>query len=323
MSRIIYGAPASDTPAGGVKVIYRHSELLNHLGVESAVWHPSDSNFKCSWFENAINTIKTEELSPSTDFIIIPEIWASSYVSMFKNLDFRVAIFVQNCYYTHVNLNVENPNATKEAYRDADLILSISNDTTEYLLDIFKIPSEKILLQRYSVDAELFQPKTKLKKITYMPRKMGQHSARVISALRMLIPNDWQLCALDAMTEREIAHHLGESIIFLAFSEFEGLPVPPVEAALSGNIVIGYHGQGGKEYWKEPNFIAVEQGNIQLFIKETLLQIKRIESGHLELEQLNFLLQNIQNYFSKNNEIILLENLVRKINEQHYETIRI
>ena len=125
------------------------------------------------------------------------------------------------------------------------------------------------------------------------------------------------------MNEREIARHLSESIIFLAFSEFEGLPVPPVEAALSGNIVIGYHGQGGMEYWNEPNFIAVEQGNIQKFIQEVMFKIKQVESNNLDLEQLNLVINKTRDYFSQKNEIAFLENLVRQVTEQSHEIIRI
>jgi len=313
MTRIIYGAPPSNTPAGGVKVIYRHSEIMNKLGVESAVWHPGDSEFKCTWFDNSINSISTEDLSPSTDFLIIPEIWASSYVPMLKKLGFRVAIFVQNCYYTHVNLNAENPNAIAEAYKDADLILSISKDTSEYLTNVFKVPAEKIVQQRYSIDSNLFRPSKKSKVITYMPRKMGQHSTRVVSALNLLIPQDWKILALDSMTEREIAKSLSESIIFLAFSEFEGLPVPPVEAALSGNIVIGYHGQGGREYWSSPSFISIEQGDIQGFIKTILKSIEKIESNSLDIESMNSTMKITSNYFSIQNELNMLNNLINKI----------
>ncbi len=186
-----------------------------------------------------------------------------------QEIRFSCRNFFQNCYYTHVNFNSENPNAIAEAYRDADLILSISQDTPEYFIHIFKVPAEKMVLERYSIDASLFRPGKKSKIITYMPRNMGPHSARVVSALHPLIPQGWQIRALDSMTEREIASHLGESIIFLAFSEFEGLP-PPVEAALSGNIVIGYHGQGGQEYWDEPSFISIEQGDVQQFVKKLL-----------------------------------------------------
>ena len=35
--------------------------------------------------------------------------------------------------------------------------------------------------------------------------------------------------------------------IFLSFSSLEGLGLPPVEAALAGNHVIGYTGEGGNE----------------------------------------------------------------------------
>lgn len=313
MTRIIYGAPPSNTPAGGVKVIYRHSEILNTMGINSAVWHPGDENFKCTWFENNIKTISAQELSPQTDLLIIPEIWASSYVPMLKGLGFRVGIFVQNCYYTHVNLEPSNPNAISDAYRDADLILSISQDTSEYLINIFKVPKEKIILQRYSIDASLFRPGNKSKTITYMPRKMEQHSIRVVSALRPLLPEGWSIKALDKMTERQIANNLAESIIFLAFSEFEGLPVPPVEAALCGNIVIGYHGQGGKEYWKQPNFILIDQGDIQGFINHIIDQIKKIESNTFELNVINSTIQDTRIYFSKENELAMLGNLLNKI----------
>ena len=146
-----------------------------------------------------------------------------------------------------------------------------------------------------------------------MPRKMGQHSSRVISELNRLIPSGWEIRALDGLSEIDIANNLSESIIFLAFSEFEGLPVPPVEAALSGNIVIGYHGQGGREYWLEPNFIEIQQGDIQAFIEKTLRQINLINLNKLNLEDINHNIEKIQNYFSSENEKEMLLNLVKRI----------
>ena len=53
------------------------------------------------------------------------------------------------------------------------------------------------------------------------------------------------------------------SEIFLSFSNLEGIGIPPVEAALSGNKVIGYTGGGGIEYWKEPIFTKIENGEIR------------------------------------------------------------
>ena len=54
----------------------------------------------------------------------------------------------------------------------------------------------------------------------------------------------------------------------------EGLGMPPIEAAIAGNKVIGYPGQGGKEYWKKPIFTEVPYGNISKFINEIFKHIK-------------------------------------------------
>ncbi len=314
ITRIIYGAPPSNTPAGGVKVIYQQSERLNELGIESAVWHPGDESFQCEWFKNNINKVKLSDLRPERDLIVIPEIWASTYTSMLKNSGFKVGIYVQNCYYTHVNLNSENKNANREAYELADIVLSISEDTSRYLINILNVPSYKIEIQRYSINHELFAPKDKRKIITYMPRKMADHSARVVNALMGCMPsNEWSIQAIHNMNEQQVAEALSHSIIFLAFSEFEGLPVPPVEAALSGNFVIGYDGQGGKEYWNSPNFQKIEQGNIQDFVLKTTECITEIERGSIKLDQVNEGIKYLANYFSKEKENQMMNNFIKKV----------
>lgn len=314
IKRIIYGAPPSNTPAGGVKVIYQNSELLKELGVESAIWHPTNENFQCTWFENSINKIKLSEMLPETDLIVIPEIWASTYVKMLKNIGFKVAIYVQNCYYTHVNLNPTDKEAIHEAYKMADIILSISQDTSRYLNKILNVPKHKLQIQRYSINHKLFSPKDKKKIITYMPRKMADHSTRVVNVLTDLLPSDrWKIQPIHNMNEQQVAEALSESIIFLAFSEFEGLPVPPVEAALSGNFVIGYHGQGGKEYWIKNNFIKVEQGNIFQFIKEITSTVHKIDKGKIDLESMNEGIYFLREYFSKENESRKLLEFIKKI----------
>ena len=308
--RIIYGSPPSSEPSGGVKVIYKHVEVLNSLGVESYVWIPASPGFDCNWFDQKAPLIPTHNLNPESDFLIIPEIWASSYVSLLKGMGFKVGIFVQNCYLTHVNLNLDNKNAIWEAYAAADLILSISLDTSRYLVEILGVPQSKIVLQRYHVDRSLFYSRNKDPVITFMPRKMKDHSARIVSAIDRMLPPGWSLLPLDQLSERQVASALSRSILFLAFSEFEGLPVPPVEAALSGNIVIGYHGQGGREYWKCPNFIEIEQGDIQGFVFEALDALQEIVTGQVNLPRLNSGIVELADYFSAKRELEMLQNLI-------------
>jgi len=312
MKRIVYGAPRSNTPAGGVKVIYKQSELVNQLGRRSAVWHPGEGFYRCTWFENHAEVINGE-LNAEDDFVILPEIWATGYHEEFINKEINYGIYVQNAYYTHVNLNLRNEKAIIEAYENAKIILSISKDSSKYIQEIFGIESNKIVLQRYSIDNKIFKPGIKKRKITYMPRKMEQHSNRVISILQNLIPKNWEIQAIDKMNEIDVASHLAESLIFLAFSEFEGLPVPPVEAGICGNIVIGYHGQGGLEYWDKPIYNEIHQGDIQNFILKILETINEIDQNGVDINKINSGIESISEYFSLKNEISMVQNFIKKV----------
>ena len=59
MKSIIYICPTvKNRPAGGVKVIYRHVEILSKLlpkGIDSKIFHFDDFNFKCDWFKHKVN----------------------------------------------------------------------------------------------------------------------------------------------------------------------------------------------------------------------------------------------------------------------------
>lgn len=313
--RIVYGCPNTNTPSGGVKVIYRHAALLNAMGTPAFVWHPGDSDFRCSWFEHDTPTLKDDELSPLTDLIVLPEIWASSHVQIFKNLGFKVCIFVQNAYMTHVNLNPSIPDAILKSYQDADLILSISEDSSAYIKDVLGASEEKIILQCCSIEFNLFKPALKDKVITYMPRKMGQHSARVVSALQPLLPDGWSISAIDNKTENQVAEALSKSIIFLSFSEFEGLGLPPIEAALCGNFVIGYHGQGGQDFWEAPIFSNINQGDIRSFISTTLNKIEEINHHELNLDSMNSGILKLSKKFSKQQEMKHLIEFIERAKE--------
>ena len=109
-----------------------------------------------------------------------------------------------------------------------------------------------------------------------MPRKLPHHSSNVVSFLRLQHLDNWTIMPIDKMTESEVAATLRRSKIFLAFSELEGFGLPPVEAALCGNIVIGYTGEGSKEYWSTAAFRAIESGNLRQFVRCVLDSVKEM-----------------------------------------------
>src|SRR5437870_2893463 len=48
---LYYRCPDSPKPFGGIRVIYRHVDILNKHGIEAFVLHDR-APFRCTWFEN-------------------------------------------------------------------------------------------------------------------------------------------------------------------------------------------------------------------------------------------------------------------------------
>ena len=83
-----------------------------------------------------------------------------------------------------------------------------------------------------------------------------------------------------------------------------------VEAALAGNYVIGYTGEGGKDYWKKPIFTEIYSGDIREFVKKT---IQRINSHNLNNKHRKYQYIKLVNEFSKKNEIDHIKKFLKKI----------
>jgi glycosyltransferase involved in cell wall biosynthesis len=60
----------------------------------------------------------------------------------------------------------------------------------------------------------------------------------------------WEVISIDGLPEHEVAERLRSCAVFLSFGHPEGCPLPPLEAMASGCVVVGYHGRGGREYFK-------------------------------------------------------------------------
>jgi hypothetical protein len=314
--RIIYGCPPDNKPAGGVKVIHRQCEALRAMGIESYLWHPGQPDFKSTWFDHQAPSLPVEALNPGTDLVVLPEIWAGTPIyRMLRDAGFKLALYVQNAYMTHANLDAEEPDALRRNFAHASLVLSISSDTARYLTEVLRVEATRVVPQRYSIDFSRFAPAEKLKLITYMPRKMATHAFRVVSALTPLLPADWRIMPIDGVPEAEVARTLARSAIFMSFSDFEGLPVPPVEAAVCGNYVIGYHGEGGQEYWHEPNFEFVRSGDITSFVKRVRQVAEELDSGQRGIQELSEGIEHLKLSFGSTQELAKLQEFVLRAAE--------
>tara|TARA_Y100000996_G_C22493075_1_gene631062 strand:+ start:236 stop:1294 length:1059 start_codon:yes stop_codon:yes gene_type:complete len=344
---IIYLLPEMKGASGGAKVIYNHSLILNNINknVSSKIVHLK-KNFlyklelslakkikffnqtysgwdgkkmkiskkfkpKKDWYESKIFSRNNLNFDKKKDFIIIPEIWAHFATDLkFAEKGISYAIFVQGFYHMNSTNNFLN---LKKSYEGAKLIITTSKYSVSYLNNMFPNLKKKILKISLSVDSNKFKVKKKTNLITFMPRKLPEHSNLLLFYLKNLLPKNWKILPLINVSEKKIIKSLSISKIFLSFSNFEGLGIPPIEAALSGNKVIGYIGGGGSEYWKKPIFIKVENGEIEDFAKKIIKNIKTYKNSWIKDSKTKRL--NLANYYSKKTEkksLILLSKKILK-----------
>ena len=143
-----------------------------------------------------------------------------------------------------------------------------------------------------------------------MCRKLPQHSNLVISYLKPYLSSKWHFKNLQNLSEKKTYEFLKKSKIFLSFSSLEGLGLPPVEAALAGNHIIGYTGEGGNEYWQEPLFTKVNSGEINKFVARI---IDKIDKNNFKKYYSKRKYNLLKKKFSKENEIKNIKKFLKLI----------
>ena len=341
---IIYINSAEKGASGGRKTIYYHSNLINNLKLDNITseilyiekrklskwntsikkvlkipsndyygWSTKDiavvKNFKSKWLINNTKIKNNFIFDKKKDFVIFPEIFAHFAKNLCIQKKIPYAIFVQNGYCLN---STGDLNTLEKVYKNAKFILSYSKDITQCINLAFKNCKTKILKTNISIDINKFNFKIKkTNTITYMPRKLPAHSDNLIFFLRNNLPKSWKIKALHNLNEKEVYNNLLKSKIFLSFSNMEGLGMPPIEAAMAGNKVIGYSGQGGKEYWQKPIFTEIPHGDLSKFINEIHLFI----NNQSQSEKFKSVRKKIINKYSKIQEKKLLINMINKIKE--------
>ncbi len=343
---IIYVLPAHKSASGGSKVIYQHSELINKFklnNISSQIlhlkkkkmsklilslskkysnkqskkygWYGNEmkavTNFKPSsnWVKNKILNKNDMNFDPKTDFIIIPEIWAhfASHLLIKKKIKYAILTFgayAMNSFHDHKKLF--------ESYKKAKFILTVSDDTSECIKLIFPDFANKIFKINLSINSKNFKiPNKKNNLITFMPRKLSDHFHILSLFLFNKLPKKWKMESLSNLDEKKLFLKLAKSKIFLSFSYLEGFGMPPLEAAIAGNKVIGYVGGGGKEYWHKPIFEEIHSGNIKNFSEKILSSVKNMpENWHKKTSTHR---KKLIKKYSEINEEKLIKKLVKKI----------
>lgn len=264
-TRIYFMCPDLDEPRGGVRVIYRHVDVLNAAGFDAAVVH-YQPGFQIRWFSHRTCVLHLPVDLRPRDILVFPEIDGPAIADAGGTI--RKVIFNQNAYYTFQHYPVDQSIGIPPYMRpEVVATIVVSEDSLGYLRHTF--PEAVVHRVHWSIDPQFHHPgRPKARQVCYMPRKHPEDSQQVINILRYRRALEgFRIVPIHNMPEMEAARIMGESMVFLSFGYPEGCPLPPAEAMASGCVTIGYHGNGGREYMRPDLAFPIEAGDIIGFAK--------------------------------------------------------
>ncbi len=288
--RLFYFCPDTQDKRGGIKILYRHVDILCAHGMDAYIVH-TQKEFRCVWFENntPIQYVADIEFR-SSDCIVISEFWLPrmltykytikdffrGYVNRKRDkhvvmdlakLPIKKIIFNQGCYLTFDGLGIDK-DPHHLLYRDAVAIVVVSEDSKKYMQYAF--PNQPVFRIHNSLQTHIFSYSAEKKKqICFLTKKAPQDVEQVINLLKLRGRLDgFQFVPIDNKTEQEVASVMKESLLFLSFGYAEGCPLTPAEAMACGCVVVGYDGRGGSEYFDSIFCYPIEVGDVIGFARQ-------------------------------------------------------
>ncbi|NEE03921.1 glycosyltransferase [Phytoactinopolyspora halotolerans] len=262
--RVIYAIPDITVPTGGVRVLYRHIEILSNAGYRAYAWYRKRI-LNHDWFSSAVRTISSTTLElGDDDLLVVPEPWVVSGIDPAPGC--RKVIYNQNHFYTFFSAPpVEYPVWRP---RPAVWVSSLANrDAQLRLKDLLHVSGVEYI--PLSIDTSLFRPTRKERKVSWMPRKRPNEG----SLLHALLDADERMAGvtlmpIEGLTERQTAAELGTTSVFVALGRDEGFGLPVAEALAAGCAVVGYPAGGGAELFECPGAHPVAESDILAIVEK-------------------------------------------------------
>jgi Glycosyl transferases group 1 len=281
--RIFYLSPDSTDASGGVRVIYRHVDLLNELGFDATVLHRRRA-YRAHWFENQTRVAASRDVVlASHDVLVVPEMYGANLGRLAPGP--RLVIFNQGPYHTFSGLSLDD--AAKLRDMPVEAILTVSEDGLGLLRAAFaNIPVHVV---RSVIDGSIFHPPVTFegrRRLAYSTSRRDVERQQLLAMLGIRGHlAGWELVAIEGMSEREVSEELRSCAIFLSFSQLDGFGLPPAEAMASGCYVIGFHGQGGREYFNAAYCQPIPDTDLLSFARAVEASAAAYESNPVEFSR--------------------------------------
>ena len=259
-STLYFLTPDYDIPSGGIRVIYRHVDILNEAGIKAMVLHQR-KGFRCTWFANqtAITDVHTSAVGPG-DVLVVSELHVEQLNALPPGI--RHIVLNQNAHLTwrqHADLVGDHYAHSPDLLG----IIVVSEHNAELLRYVY--PERTIHRVRNGLDSAIFHlpAEPKARRLACFPRRGQQDLTMVLQILRARRALDgWEVFPLDSLDQAAFGAGLRTSAITLSLSYQEGFGLPGAEAMACGNYVIGYHALAGREYMRPEFSATVEAGDV-------------------------------------------------------------
>jgi glycosyltransferase involved in cell wall biosynthesis len=261
MSRIVYLSPFSRSEiTGGVKVAFRHVEMLRDLGFDAYVHSPDGPPV---WLATRAPLYAgPDPAADAGNVLVFPEVLNGPLAQLARaKTPARKVMLCQNQYYAFSEALAQQTFAELGFVR----LLTVSEIARGFLERVFAPAVFDVV--PVCIDAALFRPREKQRTIAVFPRKLPIHFGMIrrIFAAKYPALRDVPWSVIDVKTESQAAHLLGTATVLLALNDRESVGLTPLEAMASGCVVVGFHGYGGQEYASEANGIWLRPD----FLEET------------------------------------------------------
>lgn len=329
---IYYLCPERRHPVGGVRVIYRHVDILNKYGIDASVVHKT-RGFRVDWFENDTSIVywrngywdkffaKFKRRSDSdaiielpisqgvkssidaSDILVIPEMYGPDLAEAYGR-GIKKVILNQNCYLTFNGYSFQRDRViTPYGHKDVLATLINSFDGLKYLRYVYpEIPLHRF---RLSIDPNLFSYQaSKKRQICFSRIKNESDAMQVVNILKFRgVLKNYEIVPFINKPQEEVAQIYKDSLMLLSFGYPEGFGLPPAEAMACGCVAVGFHGGGGKEFFKPEFSYPIDQGDIIGFAKTVEQVIHDYESNPTSVQEKGRMAADyIRNYYSPKNE---------------------
>ena len=246
--RILFVSINYSQPAGGVRTVYRHVEILRRHGYQASVLHAGGQDEV--FFDTSAHVIRVADgITFRPDDILVVNEDRKESLDFAGTVNLTKVLFLQNQFFMFEGLR------EGMIYSDLGITHYLTGSAWMARVMVELLGLREVPIVRYAIDKERFHPEAKQRKIAVMPRKNPIGARFIRRAFQQRYPEfadvEWE--EITGLPEAESARRLRESAIFLSLSRMEGLGLPPLEAMSSGCLPVGFAGDGGKEYMTEKN----------------------------------------------------------------------